>query len=291
VTDSPAAAWWPSPFGADDEVGMLNHVDEGKRREALALVRHGRLYDLGRVLDETVPAFPGRFFRQTLVTTAHHANADGGVGRNRVNWITEQVTATQQLGTHLDALSHLQIGDRGYNGWSVGELAGTAGVTRLGVETVPQIVTRGWLVDVPAVRGVERLERGDVIGLDDLAGIAPAPGDAVLFHTGWGARWDEPDAYLDGEPGPGVAVAAWLAERGVALTGCDTWSYGPVPAEDPECPFEVPQILNARHGVFIVENVDTAALAADGVRAFALILTHARLRGATGAWTSPIALV
>ena len=43
--------------------------------------------------------------------------------------------------------------------------------------------------------------------------------------------------------------------------------------------------------VFVVENLDTAALAADGVREFALILTHARLRGATGAWTSPIALV
>ena len=28
-----------------------------------------------------------------------------------------------------------------------------------------------------------------------------------------------------------------------------------------------------------------------GVREFALILTHPRLRGATGAWTSPIALV
>jgi len=291
VTDRPAAAWWPSPFGAEDQIGMLNHVDEGKRREALALVRHGRLYDLGRVLDETVPVFPGRFFRQTLVTTAHHANMEGGVGRNGVNWITEQITATQQLGTHLDALSHLQIGDRGYNGCTVGDLAGIAGVTRLGVETVPQIVTRGWLVDVPAVRGVERLERGDVIGLDDVAGIAPTPGDAVLFHTGWGARWDEPDAYLDGEPGPGLAVAAWLAGRGVALTGCDTWSYGPVPAEDPERPFEVPQVLNVRHGVFVVENLDTAALAADGVRAFALILTHARLRGATGAWTSPIALV
>jgi kynurenine formamidase len=291
VTDRSAAAWWPSPFGAGDELGMLNHVDAAKRREALALVRHGRLYDLGRVLDETVPVFPGRFFRQTLVTTAHHANADGGVGDNRVNWITEQITATQQLGTHLDALSHLQMGDRGYNGWSVGELAGTAGVTRLGVETVPQIVTRGWLVDVPAGRGVERLERGDVVGLDDLAGIDPTPGDAVLFHTGWGGHWSRPDAYLDGEPGPGLAVAEWLAERGVALTGCDTWSYGPVPAEDPRRPFEVPQTLNVRHGVFVVENLDTAALAADGVRAFALILTHARLRGATGAWTSPIALV
>ena len=291
VTDPAATRWWPSPFGPDDERGMLNHVDAAKRREALGLVREGRLYDLGRVLDETVPVFPGRFFQQTLVTTAHHANPAGGVGENRVNWITEQISATQQLGTHLDALSHLQIGDRGYNGWTVAELAGTAGVRRLGVETVPQIVTRGWLVDVPAMRGVERLERGDVIALGDLGGIEPQPGDAVLFHTGWGTYWDQPDAYLVGQPGPGLAVAEWLAARGVALTGADTWTFGPVPAEDPDRPFEVPQTLNVRHGVFVVENLDTAALAADGVRECALIVTHARLRGATGAWTSPIALV
>jgi kynurenine formamidase len=285
MTATATAPWWPSPFGADDEVGMLNHVDDAKRREALALVRAGRLYDLGRVLDESVPAFPGRYFRQTLVTTAHHANADGGLGANRVNWVTEQIAGTQQLGTHLDALSHLQIGDRGYNGWSVAELAGTAGVNHLGVETVPQIVTRGWLVDAAP------LGHGDVIGVEQLDGIEPEPGDAVLFHTGWGAHWTEPDTYLGGEPGPGYAVADWLVERGVALTGCDTWSYGPVPAEDPDRPFEVPQILNVRHGVFVVENLDLSELAAAGVCEFALILTHPKLRGATGAWTSPIALV
>ncbi len=278
-------AWWPSPFGQEDQLGMLNHVDENKRREALALVREGRLYDLGRVLDETVPAFPGRYYRQTLVTTAHHANVEGGLGRNHVNWITEQVAGTQQLGTHLDALSHLQIGDRGYNGWSVAELAGTADVTRLGVETVPQIVTRGWLVDA------DGLGPGEVISVDHLAGISPQPGDAVLFHTGWGGHWADPEAYLAGEPGPGLGVADWLVEHRVALTGCDTWSYGPVPSEDPDRPFEVPQVLNVHHGVFIVENLDLSALAADGVREFALILTHPRLRGATGAWTSPIALV
>ena len=116
-------AWWPSPFGAEDELGMLNHVDEAKRVRALGLVRAGRLYDLGRVLDETCPVFPGRYWRQTLVTTAHHGNARMPVGENRVNWITEVVSGTTQLGTHLDALSHLQIGERGYNGWSVAELA------------------------------------------------------------------------------------------------------------------------------------------------------------------------
>jgi kynurenine formamidase len=277
--------WWPSQFGAEDELGMLNHVDDAKRRQALGLVREGRLFDLGRVLDESVPVFPGRYFRQTLVTTAHHIGGNGGVGENHVNWVTEQVSGTMQLGTHLDALSHLQIGDRGYNGWSVAELAGTAGVTRLGVETVPQIVTRGWLVDVAG------LGAGDAIGLDHVAGLEPEPGDAVLFHTGWGANWSEPELYLAGEPGPGLALARWLADHGVALTGCDTWSFGPVPAEDPDRPFQVPQELNAKHGVFIAENLDLAELAAAGVREFALILTHPKLRGATGAWTSPIALV
>jgi kynurenine formamidase len=262
-------------------------VDEAKRLEALGLVRAGRIYDLGHVLDESIPVFPGRFFRQTLVTTAHHANDDGGVGENDVNWITEQVSATMQLGTHLDALSHLQIGERGYNGWSVRELAGTAGVQRLGAETIPQVVTRGWLVDVSD----RDPGPGHVIGVDDLAGIEPTPGDAVLFHTGWSGRWDDPDAYVAGEPGPGYAAAEWLVERGVALTGCDTWSYGPVPPENPDRPFEVPQMLNVRYGVFVVENLDTAALAADAVREFALILTHPKLRGASGAWTSPIALV
>jgi kynurenine formamidase len=290
--------WWPSPFGAEDQIGMLNHITDATRRAALGLVRQGRLYDLGRVLDENVPVFPGRYFRQTLVTTAHHTNARGeamrGVGDNNVNWITEIVSGTMQLGTHIDALSHLQMGERGYNGWTAAEIAEPWGTNRLGAESIPQIVTRGLLVDVPAARG-EVLGVGDVVTVDDvrraLDGVTPEPGDAVLFHTGWGAHWDDADTYLSGEPGPGLELGQWLADRGVALTGCDTWSFGPAPAEDPARPFECPQILNVHRGVFVVENLDTAELAADGVREFALVLTHPKLRGATGAWTSPTALV
>jgi kynurenine formamidase len=267
-------------------LGKLALIDDAKRAAALALVTRGRMYDLGHVLDENVPVFPGRYFKQTLVTTAHHANANGGVGENDVNWITELVSGTMQLGTHLDALCHLQMGDRGYGGFTVNELAGSAGVRHLGVETVPQIVTRGWLVDA------EGLGAGDVIGLEHCPGLDPEPGDAVLFHTGWSRHWQDPDTYLSGEPGPGCELAQWLADREVALTGCDTWSYGPVPPEDPERPFRVPQILNIEHGVFVVENLDLARIAADGISGpFALILTHPKLRGATGAWTSPIAVV
>ena len=267
-------------------LGRLALIDDAKRASALALAKQGRVFDLGHVLDERVPVFPGRYFKQTLVTTAHHANPDGGLGENDVNWITELVSGTMQLGTHLDALCHLQMGGRGYAGLSVHELADVNGVRHLGIETVPQIVTRGWLVDVPG------LGPGGVISPADCDSIDPEAGDAVLFHTGWSRHWNDPEAYLAGEPGPGCELAQWLADREVALTGCDTWSYGPVPPEDPERPFRVPQILNIEHGVFVVENLDLAELAASGVSGpFALILTHPKLRGATGAWTSPIALV
>jgi kynurenine formamidase len=270
---------------AVDERGALRHITDAKRLRALELVREGRLYELGHVLDERAPVFPGRYFRQTLVSTAHHANAAMPVGENEVNWIIEVFSATTQIGTHLDSLGHLQMGERGFGGLSVAELAGPSGLNHLGAETIPQIVTRGHLVDVAP------LERGAVISVDAVRDLDVEPGDAVLFHTGWGTYWDDADTYLSGEPGPGLELAAWLAERGVALTGCDTWSYGPVPAVNPARPFEVPQRLNIEHGVFVVENLDLSALAADGVRNFALILTFPKLRGATGAWTTPIALV
>src|SRR5262249_45939185 len=154
-------------------------------------------------------------------------------GDNRVNWITEVISGTTQLGTHLDALSHLQEGDRAYNGRRVDEIAGVAGGNAPRPQTGPQGVARGFLSDV-SPRG---LGAGGVIGIADLGDLDPEPGDAVFFHTGWGARWSDADAYLSGEPGPGLDLARFLAERGVALTGCDTWSYGPVPAENPSRPF------------------------------------------------------
>jgi kynurenine formamidase len=114
----------------------------------------------------------------------------------------------------------------------------------------------------------------------------------VFFHNGWGQLWETDNArYADGEPGPGMGLAQWLARHRVALTGCDTWSYGAVPAEDPAEPFVVPQTLNAHFGVVVVENLRLAEAAAAGLREFLLVISHAKLRGATGAWIAPLAIV
>ncbi|GAA4895413.1 cyclase family protein [Actinomycetospora straminea] len=296
-------AWWPSRYGADDEAGALNEITAEGVVAAAGLVRRGRVHDLAHVLDEHVPAFPGRSFRQYLTTNYHHINRRGanagpaGLGANNANWIVEQVTATQQMGTHLDGLNHLQDGDRTYNGHRLAEIVEDHGTSRLGIDTLPQIVTRGLCLDIAAVRGVERLDGGDVVTPDDVrvaldrAGLTVRPGDAVLFHTGWGGLWGVDNAtYAHAEPGPGVEVGEWLADARVALTGADTWSFGAYPPEHKDRPFVVPQTLNTRHGVLVAENLRLGELVRDRVAEFLLVVSHAKLRGATGAWVAPLAI-
>ena len=286
--------WFPSRYGADDAAGALNEITPAKRVAAMRLVREGRLFDLAHVLHDAVPAFPGRTFRQWM----HERAPDGGLGTNHVHWVAERFEATTQMGTHVDGLNHLHVGNSTYNGHAVDAIVTETGTMRLGLETMPQIVTRGLLVDVAARRGVDHLAAGAVITPDEVEdaltddGLTATPGDAVLFRTGWGRLWDDdPAQYPTGQPGPGRALGAWLADHRVALTGCDTWSYGPVPAEDPDEPFVVPQILNVRHGIVVMENLRLAEVAAADVHEFALVVSHPKLLGATGAWVAPLALV
>jgi kynurenine formamidase len=296
--------FWPSRYGPDDEAGSLNEITPAKVVAAAGLVREGRIYDLAHVLDAGVPAFPGRTFRQDLLTFPHVVNArrpdagPAGLGANSVNWIEERFEATSQIGTHMDGLNHLQQGDRIYNGHRLADIVEPYGTNRCGIESLPQVITRGLLVDVATHRRVAHLSAGDVIfpeeveAILDHHGLAVQPGDAVFFHTGWGAQWGFDNAgYVSGEPGPGLALGEWLAAHRVAVTGCDTWSFGPVPAEDPGRPFEVPQRLNTRYGIVVCENLRLSDLASSGVSEFMLAIGHAKVRGGTGSWIAPLAVV
>ena len=113
----------------------------------------------------------------------------------------------------------------------------------------------------------------------------------MFFHTGWGGLWG---TTTTGTPRASrVPAWRWRVARGhrVALTGCDTWSFGPYPPESPDAPFAVPQTLNTRHGVVVVENLRLAEAARDRLGEFLLVISHAKLRGATGAWVAPLAIV
>jgi kynurenine formamidase len=272
-------------------------------RAATALVKTGAVVDLGRVLDDDTPKFPGRYWHQTVDVSPHFANlrrpdTEGkGWGKNQINWITEIQVGTFQVGTQLDSIGHIQIGDRFYNGWTTRDVVESWGLNRFGTETVPPIVTRGVLVDIPGYKGVERLAKGYAITLSDVQGalkkqgVALRPGDAVLFHTGWGGLWGKDNAeFLSGQPGPGLDVVNWLYAQRIALTGADTWSFGPVPGEDPQRPFLVPQTMYVKMGLFGLENLATEELARRGVHEFLFTLTHAKTRGSTAAVVAPAAV-
>ncbi|MGQ0620953.1 MAG: cyclase family protein [Panacagrimonas sp.] len=295
--------WWPSRYGADDQLGTLNEITPEVVAAAARLVKQGERVDLGRVLDEATPKFPGRWWHQTVDVSPHYENqrrpdAVGlGWGRNQINWITEIQAGTFQVGTQLDSIGHIQIGDRFYNGWRTRDLVEAQGLKRFGMETVPPIVTRGVLIDIAAYKGVERLDAGYLITRADVEGALKKQrlkiqrGDAVLFHTGWGSLWGkDAEKFLSGEPGPGLEVVNWLYEQRVGLTGADTWSYGAVPGEDPERPFVVPQTMYVKLGFFGLENLATEELARRKVYEFLFTVTHGRTRGSTAAFIAPVAV-
>jgi kynurenine formamidase len=295
--------WWPSRYGADDQIGTLNEITPQVVAAAARLVQQGRVIDLGRTLDEDTPKFPGRYWHQSLDVSAHLENlrrsdaVGKGWGKNQINWITEIQAGTFQVGTQLDSIGHIQIADRFYNGWSTRDVVASWGLNRFGMETVPPVVTRGVLVDVAAYKDAARLPAGyvitpaDVEGALQREGVAIHAGDAVLFHTGWGGLWGEDnEQFLSGEPGPGMALVNWLYQRRVAITGADTWSYGPVPGEDPQRPFLVPQTMYVKMGLFGLENLATERLADQGVHEFLFVVTHGKTRGSTAAFVAPAAI-
>ena len=151
------------------------------------------------------PAFPGRTFRQYLTTNYHQINrrhpdaGPAGLGCNSVNWIVEQITAIQQMGTHMDGLNHLQEGDRTYNGFLLADIIEDHGTNRLGIDTLPQVVTRGLLLDVAAARGGERLGPGEVITVAEAENALASTGHEVRTSGRGGVR---------GSGGAGPALAA-----------------------------------------------------------------------------------
>lgn len=295
--------WWPSRYGPEDQLGTLNEITPAQVLQAVKLVKTGTVVDLGRVLDEDTPKFPGRYWHQTTDASAMFVNRrrpDAGIkgwGKNQLNWITEIQAGTFQVGTQLDSIGHLQIGDRFYNGLTGAEVVEAWGLNRYGIETVPPIVTRGVLLDVAGYKGQIRLDKGYAITLADLKGtlakqhVEIRKGDAVLIHTGWGALYGrDNDRFLSGEPGPALEAVNWLYAQRIAITGADTWSYGPVPGEDPERPFLVPQTMYVKMGLFGLENLATEVLAARGVYRFLFVLTHGKTRGSTAAVVAPAAV-
>lgn len=300
--------WWPHPiWGADDQAGSTNWYKKPEVvKRALAMVKEGKTMQLGHPYTSTQPMFGARKF----VLRIPGAPTGGAFGPNKVMWNDEFLTTEiGQAGTQFDGLGHIgvQVGADGdknemrwYNGISVQEMNGAYGLKKLGLEHLNPIIARGILLDIAAVRGVDVMEKGDMIKMADVKAALKAqgmsdykmmPGDAILFHTGWDQYWIVDNAkYNSGCPGIGMEVARWIAGGNAGVTGFDTWPGDAVPNEDPDCVFCVHQYLQTRHGIINQENLNTSKLVDAGVYEFAYIYNPVPIVGATGSIGHPTAM-
>jgi kynurenine formamidase len=292
------AEWWPSEWGPDDQRGAANRITPAKVLEAVSLIEEGEIYELGRVYERGIPLVGNRHFSLTIPGRP----TSGNPGPNGVVYNDELVSGEiGQVGTQFDGLGHIGTERDGdyvfYNGFKLSEFGTAYGLTKLGIENVGVLFTRGVLVDVARYKGVARLDPTYIITVEDIEatlamqGVAIREGDAVLFHTGWGQLWMVDNAmYGASEPGPGITAIKWLAERKIVMTGADNWAMEAVPGENPAGGIQGHQWLMNFHGIYNLENLDLSRLAADRVYEFAFIFAPMKLKGATGAPGNPIAV-
>ena len=204
-------------WGDDDQLGTLNLITPEKRLEAIGLARVGTSVSMShnyikeQALDATSPfghemlgiGSPG-VFRSDRYTIAYHGYAH----------------------SHLDALCHMMYEGRLYNGYVRDDEVTEGGCNKLAIINLKQgIVTRGILMDIARLKGVEYLEPGTPIYIEDLeaweraAGIRVGSGDVVLVRSGRWARRAEVGPWRTGREAAGLhaSVVPWLRERGVAI--------------------------------------------------------------------------
>lgn len=284
--------WYPSRWGAADQRGAANRLTPAKVLEAKALISTGVVYQLGHVYEAGMPMFGTRHYSLRI------PQAFSMPGKNQAVYHDELVSGELgQIGTQFDGLGHLGIGDLFYNGHRRADFAQAEGLTKLGIENVGPIVTRGVLIDVARFKGVDQLQGTYEITVADVKGALQRqrvdihPGDVAIVHTGWGSLWMKDQArFIASAPGIGVAAAQWFADAEVVVVGADTWGLEVMPNPDSSLSAPVHQVLLARNGIYIHENLITADLARDNVYEFAYVFAPLRLKGATGSPGNPIAI-
>ena len=208
------------------------------------------------------------------------------------------LTMMEHSGTHLDALCHQANELRLFGGIPTDAAETPAGFTRLGVETVPPLLSRGVLLDVAGWKGQSPLPPAYSIGADDLAGCSASQGvqvnqgDVLLVRTGYGALWHDEAAYLRAA-GVGKSGTLWAAERSVVAVGADNMAWDAPDERDAEtgATLFAHAYLLPKRGIYIIENVYLEELARDRRYEFAFIGAPLKLRGATGSPLRPLALV
>jgi kynurenine formamidase len=278
-------------WGPDDQLGALNLIAPEVTAAAAATVRTGRTVSCARPLNTEAAA-------DNPAPVAHHM-----IGTATEGWGADYFALAPHgfATSHIDALCHIFYEGKLFNGYDTGTVT-AHGATRLGIHHLQDgIVTRGVLLDIPAVRGVEALEPGEAIFPEDLeaaeerAGLRVRPGDALLVRTG---RWvwratHGPWNIAAQAAGLDAACLPWLRERDVATLGSDAVS-DVMPSRVEGVGMPIHEIAIVALGLHLMDNLDLDALAAacadEGRWGFLFVVAPLVLRRGTASPVNPIAV-
>ena len=300
TADASAQSWQPpspdqrcpSKWGGADEHGSGNHMTPANVLRAARLIRTGETFELGHVLGRDMPLNPGRQY------DLHTKRSTGPFGANQ-RYSNEELIISEigQVGTQFDGFTHQALDRLLYNCIKMDEIATRNGFTKMGLEKVGTLMTRGVLIDIAGLKGVDILPIDYEITVADLEqalqkqGVSVQPGDAVLIYTGWSRHWGvDNKLYTSGCPGIGVAAAQWLIRQDPMLLGSDNWPVEVAPNPDKTVSLPVHNIALTVNGVHLLENLVLQDLAMAQAYEFAFIMQPLKLQGATGSTVAPTAI-
>jgi kynurenine formamidase len=293
-----------SPWGTADEIGTLNMMTEESKLQILSKVKSGKTYDLSVDYFVGMPSFhmlgdPAYQYWLTHTprgTVVDNPNGLGHTMNEKVSYTGDAISMYTHMGTHIDALNHFGLNGKIWNGFTADEYLGDKGWKKTGAETIPPILARGVLIDIPAYKGTE-LEENYRINANDLKGalkkqkITLQKGDVVLIRTGQAQHYADASKYLHNYPGINLEAVRWLVEdQNIMLLGADNLSLEAFPPERTDNWVPVHTYLLAEKGVMFIEQMFLEELAADKVYEFLFFAASLKLRGASGSPMRPIAL-
>ena len=292
-----------SPFGPQDEIGMLNLMTDRSRAAALAAADASTIYDLSVDYHVGMPSWAGLGDPTYQIWMSHtppgsvNENVLGlGAQQNQlVTYSGDCISMYTHTGTHFDSLNHFGLNGSVWNNVSAAEHLGSRHWLKNGADRLPPVIARGILLDVAAAAGVDllpdshRITPEEIQSVLDKQGSEIHVGDVVLIRTGRMQVWNDGPKYLYNEAGLDREAAMLIAEAGAMVIGADNVALEVMPTVDPENWHPVHTYLLGECGVPIMENAWLEEIAAAKLYEFVFFGAGLKLRGATASPMRPLA--
>ena len=291
-------------WGPDDQLGTPNLITPETTKRAAQTVQEGVRVSMSRLVTfESTPDAPN---------PPVHFMAESGEAWFSGDKLSshERPAASDFFGmifhgytiTHLDSLAHFFWEGKTYNGFPAHMVSTSLGATFGSVDEAKDgMISRGVLVDVPMIRNIDWVERGegvmpeDILAAEERCGFRVEEGDILLIRTGQLHRRNV-EGPVPGSAGSTACQAACLPlfhERGIAMLGSDTGN-DLSPSQYSRVTGPIHQVGIVAMGLWMLDNANLEDVA-EACRQrnrweFMVSIGPLRLHNTTGSPVNPIAV-